>query len=567
LLAFAPEPGGPAARGPEPTAEPGHAQALAAAVGSAKRVPLVGPADGEEQRWVEHTLGRLTLEQRVGQMFMGFVFGTSAEDADPLVATANHRVSGVDTAAQAVRRYGLGGVIYFDVGGSGPGSLPDNIVDTGQLRRLSGDIQGVADVPLLVATDQEHGPVTRIRNGVTLLPGQMALGAGGNSVDVHDAAQVTGADLLALGINVNFAPDTDVNTNPTNPVIAERSFGDDPAAVSRLTTAAVEGYAEAGVAATAKHFPGHGSTAVDSHVGLPVVSHTREQLDTVDLPPFRAAIAAGVPMVMVGHLLVPALDPKEPASLSQPVVNTLLRHKLGFQGVIVTDALNMAAVTQKYSPGETAVRAVLAGNDLLLMPPQLVEATSAVLAAVRDGRIRPGRIDESVRRLLHLKWRLAHTPPRRPGNPATIATRVASRSVTLLDMACGGTLPLGAGATADVVGPASAAGSLRTALAARGIGAAPAGSPGDIRIELARSGTGGPAAPGTVVVSTGAPYRPPVGAAAWFATYSADPTSMAGLAAVLTGASAPLGRLPVATSLADGRRLPRGSGLPKLATC
>nr|MDT0665293.1 glycoside hydrolase family 3 N-terminal domain-containing protein [Micromonospora sp. DSM 115978] len=184
----------------------------------------------------------------MGQLFMGYAYGTTATDPDPVAVAGNQRVYGVDTAAGAVRRYGLGGVVYFDAGGPGAGSQPDNVVDPQQLRQLSADLRAASgDLPLLVAADQEQGTVVRVRDGVTLLPGQMAQGADGQPADVRDAAQVTGSDLLALGIDVNFAPVADVNADPANPVIGERSFGDDPAAVARLTAAAVEGYQAAGV--------------------------------------------------------------------------------------------------------------------------------------------------------------------------------------------------------------------------------------------------------------------------------------------------------------------------------
>jgi beta-N-acetylhexosaminidase len=514
---------------------------------------------------VEAALARLSLEQRVGQMFMGYVFGTSADDRAPRTTAANRRVHGTDTAGDAVRRHGLGGVIYLDGGRVGPHVLPDNIVEAGQVSRLSAGLQTSSDVPLLIATDQEQGAVTRVHDGVTLLPGQMAQAASGVPAYVRDAAHITGADLRSLGINVNFAPVADVNINPANPVIAERSFGDDPAVVSRLTAAAVEGYTAAGVASAAKHFPGHGSTSVDSHLGLPQVTHSRTRLDDVDLPPFRAAIGAGVPMVMVGHLAVPAVDSNEPASLSRPVVEGLLRNELGFQGVVVTDALVMAAVTQRYPPGEAAVRAVMAENDLLLMPPRLVEARDAVLAAVGKGRIPAERIEESVRRLLRLKWRLAHTYPQSPGDPAATAARIAGGSVTLLDMECGA-LPIRPGAAVSVAGPGAAAEQLRAALAARGV--TPSAGPGtDAHIELAGSGRPVWAAPRTIVVSIGTPYQPPAGATAWLATYSADPASMAALAAVLTGATAPAGHLPVSATLQSGRPLPPGSGLAGFPSC
>lgn len=575
--------------------ETGADELSAADPGGAGSGPGAGSA--EENSWVESTLAGLSLEQRVGQMMMGYVFGTAGADRSPAVVAANRRTSGVDTAAEAVARRGLGGVIYFDAGGTGPGALPDNIVNPNQVKTLSADLSAAASIPLLIAADQEQGTVLRIRDGVTLLPGQMAQGATGRPTDARDAAQITGADLRALGINVDFAPDADVNSDPANPVIGERSFGDDPAAVGRFTAAAVEGYRQVGVAAAAKHFPGHGATSVDSHADLPTITRDRAALTALDLPPFQAAIAAGVPMVMVGHLNVPALDPAAPATLSKPVVDGLLRHELGFDGVIVTDALNMAAITEHNTPGGAAVRAVQAGVDMLLMPPDLTQALDAVVSAVRSGAIVPERIDASVRRILRMKWRLAHTEPaaaRTPEEAAATAAAIAERAITLLDQPTCDLLPLsrgtagaGAGGTqpaVEVSGPSGAAKMLVDALGARGIGArlaaqgssrppappaAGASGAGTAVVRVVLVGNSPPPVTDrrTVVVSTGTPYRPPVAAGAWLASYSRDPASMKALAAVLAGAVPPSGRLPVVTRTATGTALPRGAGLPTPRAC
>ncbi|WP_248841005.1 glycoside hydrolase family 3 N-terminal domain-containing protein [Frankia sp. AgKG'84/4] len=570
-------------------AEPSRA-ALGSAIGAASTAPVApsapagslpsgaATAGNDASRWVESTLAGMSLDQRIGQMLMGYLFGTSAGDRSPAAVAGNRLVAGTDTAADAVRDLGLGGVVLFDAGGAGPGALPDNIVAPQQLRDLTTGLYTAAAVPLLIGADQEQGTVLRIRDGVTLLPGGMAQGADGRVEDARDAARVTGADLRSLGVNVDFAPDADVNTNPANPVIGERSYGDDPAAVARLTAAAVSGFTAAGVAAAAKHFPGHGSTSVDSHQDLPLVTASRERLAAVDLAPFRAAIAADVPMIMVGHLLATAVDSRLPTSLSPAAVTGLLRGDLGFDGVVVTDALNMAAITKRYSPGEAAVRAVLAGDDLLLMPPRLREARDGLVAAVRSGRVPASRIDASVRRLLLLKWRLAHVAPAPASDGAAVAARLAARSVTLLAQSCG-VLPLRAGATVTVAGTSSAAARLRTALAERHITVAPAGSStatsgpmpaaanGAVTVVLAGDAAAARAAAGSVVVSTGAPYHPPPAPAAWLATYSTDQASMTGLAGVLTGASPPAGHLPIATTGPTGAPLPRGSGLDALRTC
>lgn len=247
-----------------------------------------------------------------------------------------------------------------------------------------------------------------------------------------------------MGIRQDYSPVADVNVNPANPVIGVRSFGADPAAVAALVAAEAEGYRAAGVAATAKHFPGHGDTAVDSHTGFPVITHSREQWETLDAVPFRAAIAAGVDSLMTAHILVPSLDGSgDPATLSRPIVTGILREKLGYDGVVVTDALDMAGVRTEYGDDRVPVLALKAGVDQLLNPPDLDVAWNAVLKAVRDGELSEQRLDTSVLRILRLKARLGlfddpYTSPadvgRTVGAPGhlTAADRIAERTTTLL---------------------------------------------------------------------------------------------------------------------------------------
>jgi beta-N-acetylhexosaminidase len=239
---------------------------------------------------------------------------------------------------------------------------------------------------------------------MTPFPGAARIAATKDVKVSRAVARATGEELRALGVNLDFAPVADVNIDPRNPVIGKRAFGDRPAEVSKMVAAAVKGFDDAGVAATAKHFPGHGDTHVDSHTGLPVIDHTRAQWKRLDAPPFKAAIGAGVDAIMSAHIVFPKLDPSgDPATLSKPILTGLLRQELGFDGVISTDALNMAGVREKYGDGEVAVRAVLAGADLLLMPYDLPKAYNAVLSAAKSGRISERRLDESVTRLLTLK--------------------------------------------------------------------------------------------------------------------------------------------------------------------
>ncbi|WP_246063896.1 beta-N-acetylhexosaminidase [Nonomuraea longispora] len=340
---------------------------------------------------VESALAGMSVEEKVGQLFMPVLYGTSASSE----SGENQARYGAGTPAKVIRKYRLGGVILF----------PQNVRSAGQVVDLTNGMQRAArGVPLLVATDQENGLVARMSTLMTDFPGAGQIGATKDPSLSRAVAAATGKELRALGVNLDFAPVADVNVNPRNPVIGPRAFGDDPKKVARMVSEAVKGFDDAKVAATAKHFPGHGDTSVDSHTGLPVIKHTRAEWERIDAPPFRAAIAAGVDAVMSAHIVFPKLDPSgDPATLSKPILTGLLREKLGFKGVISTDALNMGGARTKYDDGEVAVRAVLAGADLLLMPNDLPKAHRAVLAAVKSGRISEQRLDQSVTRLLTLK--------------------------------------------------------------------------------------------------------------------------------------------------------------------
>ncbi|GGM99851.1 beta-N-acetylhexosaminidase [Terrabacter tumescens] len=262
-------------------------------------------------------------------------------------------------------------------------------------------------IPLQVAIDQEQGVVTRIGPPATQFPGSMALGAGRSAPDARTAAAITGRELLAMGVNTNFAPVCDVNVNPLNPVIGTRSFSSHPDLAAELVAAQVAGYQrDGGVSSSAKHFPGHGDTATDSHVAFPVITHTREQWESIDAPPFKAAINEQIDMIMTAHLAFPALDDSgNPATLSKPIMTGVLRGELGYEGVIVTDSLAMQGVRDLYGDAEVAVRALLAGVDQLLMTPAMDDAFAAVLDAVRSGRIPREDVDAKVRRVLSLKYR------------------------------------------------------------------------------------------------------------------------------------------------------------------
>ncbi len=362
-----------------------------------------GPRAGSDRAadlWVRAMLRRLTLEEKVGQMMTGYAYGATADTPDP----RNMALYGVQTPAEVVEELHLGGVIYFAWTGS--------VVDPDQITALSNGLQRSAlrsggRIPLLVSTDQEHGVVTRVGPPATPLPGAMALGAGRSAADAREAGAITGEELAAVGINTNFSPVADVNVNPLNPVIGVRSFSSDPGLVATMVAAQVAGMQQdAGIVSTAKHFPGHGDTAVDSHVAFPVIDHTREEWETVDAPPFQAAVDAGIDSIMTAHLAMPALDPSgDPATLSEPIITGILREEMGYDGVVITDSMEMAGLREQYGDAEAAVRVLEAGVDVLLMPAQPLVARDAILAALDSGRLSEARIDESVSRVLRLKHR------------------------------------------------------------------------------------------------------------------------------------------------------------------
>lgn len=413
----------------------------AAAIGAtASTAQAGGGGHGGERRWVKQQLHHMNLQQKIGQLFVQQVYGPDATSPDE----RNVPLYGVASPAEVVRKYHLGGVIYF--------AWTDSVQDPDQIVALSNALQkaaigsrGKRRPPLQVAIDQEGGLVTRIGPPATQFADAMALGAGGSTDDARTTAEIIGSELAAMGVNTNFAPVCDVNVNPLNPVIGVRSFSSDPDLAAAMATAQVRGYQrDAGVASSAKHFPGHGDTAVDSHVGFPVITHTREEWEELDAPPFRAAIDAGIDMIMTAHLAFPALDDSgDPATLSRPILTGVLREELAFEGVIVTDSLEMAGVREMYDDGEVAVRALLAGADQLLMTPAMDEAVAAITEAIETGRLTRSDIDAKVTRVLRLKYRrgIAKHPYADPdrvddvvGTPEHLATAdaITERTTTVV---------------------------------------------------------------------------------------------------------------------------------------
>ncbi|WP_055490108.1 glycoside hydrolase family 3 protein [Streptomyces sp. TP-A0356] len=426
------------------TRAPSRRTVLAAGAGLTAALALTpdtARAAGHDDERLTTLISRMTLEEKVGQLFVMRVYGHSATDPDQADIDANLKEIGVRTAAELIAKYRVGGIIYFN--------WAHNTRSPHQIADLSNGIQKASldqprGLPVLIATDQEHGIVARVGRPATLFPGAMAIGAGASRSDARELGRISGAELRALGIRQDYSPDADVNVNPANPVIGVRSFGADPEAVAGLAAAEVKGYQASGVAATAKHFPGHGDTAVDSHFGFPVITHSRELWERLDAVPFRAAIHAGIDAIMTAHIMVPALDGSgDPATLSRPIVTGILREELGHDGVVVTDSLGMEGVRQKYGDDRVPVLALNAGVDQLLNPPSLDIAWNAVLGAVRDGELTEPRLDASLLRVLRLKaklglldrpWVTAAGVDRTVGIPEHLraADRLADRTTTLL---------------------------------------------------------------------------------------------------------------------------------------
>ncbi len=369
--------------------------------------PVAAETSSSVTQQVDAQLEQMTLEQKIGQMIM----------PDFRLWDGVNHTQLAPEVGRVIDRFDLGGVILF----------AENVSETEQTTKLVHDLQEVVeqdpsnDIPLFVTIDQEGGIVTRLGTG-TNLPGNMALGATRSPAYAEAAGGIIGSELHALGINVNFGPVLDVNNNPGNPVIGVRSFSSDPNLVGELGSAMTRGIQEQGVVATAKHFPGHGDTAVDSHYGLPVVDKSLAELKQLELIPFKRAVVEGIDMVMTGHIGMPQIEDEVveskqgtfplPATLSDDVITGVLREELGYQGLVVTDALNMQAIADNFTESEAVIKTFKAGVDIALMPTILRSVNDVtklesifddVIEAVEIGELSEADIDRSVERILTLK--------------------------------------------------------------------------------------------------------------------------------------------------------------------
>lgn len=391
------------------------------------------PPVQDPRSWAELTLAELSVEEKAGQLMMPWVLG----DFAPEGSESHERVF------RFIEEQKIGGIIM-------------SVGTPFEVAAKLNDLQAHADLPLLVAADLETGAGFRLRGaihmpgsidlgGATNFPSLMAVGATGQEELAYEMGRITAVEARAVGVHVPFAPVLDVNNNPDNPIINVRSFGEDPEKVAEMGIAFIRGVQENGALATGKHFPGHGDTNVDSHVGLPVIMHNRARMDSVELRPFQRAIDSGMGAIMTAHISVPSLNGgvREPSTLSPEVLTNLLREQMGFDGIVFTDAMDMSAIARQHRSGEAAVRALEAGADVILMPASVSGAIEGIVDALGDGRITEERLDHSVLRVLETKERMGlhenryvalEEISRSVGIPAhvEVADRIAARAITLL---------------------------------------------------------------------------------------------------------------------------------------
>ena len=393
----APEPADPLAA-PETETE---ADVVTEAVSETEMIPAETAAQVTEQPAVTEQasseadvkaadlLAEMSFEEKVYQLFI-----TKPEQLSP----DEDFLSEYPNTKEELKKYPVGGLIYFE----------RNLSSREQCEEMIKNVKKRTKTGLFISVDEEGGEIARVGNnpdmGTTEFPDTAKIGKTGDPEEAYKEGLTIGNDLKKLGFNLDFAPVADVNSNKKNPVIGTRAFSSDPAVVSQMVERSVAGFRESGIICTIKHFPGHGDTDTDSHKEFAEIQKNLDELESCELAPFRAGIAAGAPLVMAGHIAVPAVTNNDvPASLSKDLITGLLREKLGFNGLIITDSLQMEAITDRYSPDEAAVMAIDAGCDMILMPEDLEEAANGITDAVNKNKLTEDRINESVMRILKLK--------------------------------------------------------------------------------------------------------------------------------------------------------------------
>lgn len=346
----------------------------------------VNPKD----EFIDEMIENMSIEEKIGQLFMIAVRKTS-DNQLPLVVDEN--------IVNLLNKYKFGGFIMFQ----------QNIDTAEQVQNFINDLQSNTQIPLFIGIDEEGGVVSRLQSsgkvGATKFPASQIVGDKNDSELAYSLGSVIGKELYTLGFNMNFAPVADINTNPNNPVIGSRAFSDDANIVSKMVVSEVNGMQEQNVSSVIKHFPGHGDTKTDTHDGFTYVESDLDRLEQIEFVPFKKAIDAGVDGIMVSHIALPNVtDDNTPSSLSKVIISDILRQKLQYNGIVITDALNMKAITEHYDSSQVAIMAIEAGADILLMPDDLDLAYSSLYNAVKNNTISQKRIDESVRRILSLKY-------------------------------------------------------------------------------------------------------------------------------------------------------------------
>lgn len=358
----------------------------------------------------------MTLEEKIGQRLIAGFPGTEMNEE----------------FIELVKKYKVSNVILFK----------HNVVNKEQLTKLCADIQKLVKEetghPALIGADQEGGVVTRLPADCVNIPGAMAIAASNKLENATKAAEITGRELRAIGIHVNYAPDADVNNNPDNPIIGSRSYGDTPEQVAKYCIATMKGYENTNIVSTAKHFPGHGDTSSDSHISLPMIDKSLEELEKLELIPFRELIKAGIPSIMTTHILFPQIEPEKiPATMSRKIITGILKEKLGFKGLITSDCMEMAAIAEFYGTAKGTAAAMAAGVDIVMIThtvSKVVEAIEEIKKAVADGRIDMKEMDESVEKILAIKEKYCLEPEGEAGTKEAFeaSEEIRNESITLV---------------------------------------------------------------------------------------------------------------------------------------